>query len=89
VAGETLAAVFYATTSGYSDPGANGLEAKIEARLWELWKDVRLYLYAAAAALFVILLVPAIIGSVVTVLLMRAMDRRRNRKAAPELHLAE
>ena len=67
----------------------NGLEAKIEARLWELWKDVRPYIYAAAALLFVILLVPAIIGSLVTVLLMRAMDRRRDRKAAPGLHPAE
>jgi hypothetical protein len=67
----------------------NGLEAKIEARLWELWKDLRLYLYAAAAVLFLILLVPAIIGSVVTVLLMRALDRRRDRKAALGLHPAE
>ncbi|MEA2891913.1 MAG: hypothetical protein QOI05_2706 [Bradyrhizobium sp.] len=67
----------------------NGLEAKIEARLWELWKDLRLYLYAAAAVVFVILLVPAIIGSLVTVLLMRAIDRRRDRKAALGLHPAE
>lgn len=67
----------------------NGLEAKIEARLWELWKDVRLYLYAAAAVLFMILLVPAILGSLVTVLLIRAIDRRRDRKAASGLHPAE
>jgi uncharacterized protein involved in cysteine biosynthesis len=67
----------------------NGLEAKIEARLRELWKDLRLYLYAAAAVVFVILLVPAIIGSLVTVLLMRAIDRRRDRKAALGLHPAE
>ncbi len=67
----------------------NGLQAKIEARLWELWKDVRLYIYAAAAVLFLILLVPAIIGSLVTVLLMRAIDRRRDRKAAAGLRPAE
>jgi hypothetical protein len=67
----------------------NGLEAKIEARLRELWKDLRLYLVAAAAVVFVILLVPAIIGSLVTVLLMRAIDRRRDRKAALGLHPAE
>lgn len=67
----------------------NGLQAKIEARLWELWTDVRLYIVAAAAVVFMILLVPAIIGSLVTVLLMRAIDRRRDRKAAAGLHPAE
>jgi hypothetical protein len=60
----------------------DGLEEKAKAKLLKLWEDVKLYVYAAAAILFAILVTPAIISSIVTVWLVRLMDRRRERRAA-------
>lgn len=61
--------------------GVDKLEEKAKAKLRKFWDDIKLYVYLAAAALFAILVIPAIISSIITVWLVRRMDRRRERKA--------
>jgi uncharacterized protein involved in cysteine biosynthesis len=62
--------------------GTNDLQKQVELRISELETRAVSYLYVAAAVLFVILLIPAIVGSIVTVWMMRWMDRRRAQQDA-------
>ena len=88
LAGDAANALFKQISDIVSD-ALKDLEKKAETTLWRLWGDVKMYVYLAAGILFTILLIPAIIGSIITVLLVRALDRRQERKAALRLKHAK